>query len=86
MFLIDTLLAAPVKGLVFVLRKVNDAVQEEIAQDERGIMADLAALHRALDNGALTEAEFDGREALLLQRLDRLHGEEASDASGSALS
>ena len=84
MFLIDDLLAAPLHGLVFVLRKIDQAVQEEIAGDERTIMAELSALHRSLDAGAITEAEFDAREQVLLQRLDRLHGEEGTDANGDA--
>jgi hypothetical protein len=86
MFLIDDLLSAPLRGLVFVLKKIDQAVQEEAALDERAIMADLSALHRALDNGAITEAEFDAREQVLLYRLDRLHGEDGSDASGDARS
>lgn len=86
MFLIDDLLAAPLRGLVFVLKKIDQAVQEEVALDERAIMADLSALHRALDGGAITEAEFDAREQALLQRLDRLHGEDGVDANDEARS
>ena len=84
MLFIDDLLAAPLRGLVFVLKKIDQAVQEEIALDERAIMTELSTLHRALDSGAITEAEFDAREQALLRRLDRLHGEDGTDVDGDA--
>ncbi len=80
MIIIDGLLAAPLRGLMFVLEKINEAVQEEAEAEERTIMADLSALHRALDSGAISEAEFDWREQKLLDRLDHLHAARASDA------
>jgi hypothetical protein len=46
-------------------------------------MAELAALHRALDSGQLTEDAFDTREAELLEQLDRLHGKDPGDNAGS---
>jgi len=86
MFLIDNLLGAPMNGLMFVFRKINDAVHEEMALDERALMSELTALHRALDEGAISEAEFEPREHALLERLDRLHGEQAENDSNSATS
>jgi hypothetical protein len=50
--------------------------------EERAIMADLSALHRALDSAAITEAEFDAREQELLRRLDQLHSEDGGNACG----
>ena len=75
MIIIDSLLAAPLRGLMFVLEKIDEAVREEAEAEERTIMADLSALHRALDSGAITEAEFDGREQKLLDRLDHLRSD-----------
>ncbi|MFZ3181403.1 MAG: gas vesicle protein GvpG [Methylocystis silviterrae] len=86
MIIIDSLLAAPLRGLMFVLEKIDEAVQKEIEAEEQAVMADLSALHRALDSGAMTEAEFDMREQKLLDRLDRLHSEGGSDAHGDASS
>jgi hypothetical protein len=74
MLLIDDLLMAPFKGLLFVLREVQKAANEEQAGDERATMAELAALHRALEDGQLTEAAFDEQETLLLERLDWIRG------------
>lgn len=80
MLIIDDILAAPLRGLIFVLKKIDEAVREEAANEERAVMADLSALHRALDEGAIGAAEFDARERELLDRLDRLRSRGVSDA------
>ena len=74
MLLIDDLLMAPVRGLLFVVREIGKAVAEEKVADERAVIAGLATLHRALDSGQLTEDAFDAEEAKLLEQLDRLQG------------
>lgn len=79
MLLIDDLLAAPVRGLMFVLREIADAADAEREAEQRTVMSELAALHRRLDAGAIGEADFDRSEQDLLQRLDRLHGAEEPD-------
>ena len=85
MFIIDDLLASPARGLMFVLRKINEAVQLEREAQEKVTMAELTALHRELDEGKITEDEFDAREHVLLTRLDgpqKDHGD-GSDNAGS---
>lgn len=84
MLLIDDLLAAPLRGLIFVLTEVNAAVEAERASDERRIIAELAELHRQLDGGWITEADFAAGEEVLLHRLDSLRGEGGSDGRGRA--
>lgn len=74
MLLVDDLLAGPVRGLVFVLKKIDEVVRQEFEAEERAIMADLSALHQALDAGSLTEAEFEIREETLLNQLEGLRG------------
>lgn len=76
MLLIDNLLMAPGRGLLFVLRQVAKAAEEELEGEERAVLAELSALHRSLDSGELTEGAFDAQEARLLERLDRIHGVE----------
>ncbi|MGD1035855.1 MAG: gas vesicle protein GvpG [Roseiarcus sp.] len=76
MLLIDDLLMAPCRGLMFVLREIAKAAQEEQAAEKRAVMVELAALHRSLDSGRLTEEAFDAQETRLLERLDRLRGVE----------
>lgn len=82
MLLIDDLLAAPLRGLFFVLKEISAAVQAERAADERRIIAELAALHRQLDGNQITEADFANRETRLLQQLDSLRGEGEANGSG----
>ncbi len=81
MLLIDDLLAAPLRGLFFVLKEINAAVQAERASDERRIIAELAELHRKLDANQITEAEFEAGEERLLHRLDSLRGGGEADGS-----
>lgn len=86
MLLVDDLLAAPFRGLMFVLREIDKAVQAERAAENRAAMAELSELHRALDRGQVTEAEFDAREQVLLQRLDSLQGGRRGDDDDNAQS
>jgi hypothetical protein len=81
MLLIDDLLMAPFKGLLFVMREVARAAEEEQAGEERATMGELAALHRSLESGQLTEDAFDAREIELLERLERLRGVESGDGA-----
>ena len=85
MFIIDDLLASPVRGLMFVLRKINDAVQQERDAQKKATMTELTALHRELDEGKITEDEFDAREHTLLSRLDKMQRDDGdeSDNGGS---
>lgn len=73
MLLIDDILAAPFRGLLFILKEIDKAVQQECEAEEKRTTAQLVELHRRLEAGALSEAEFDAEEAVLLQKLDDLH-------------
>lgn len=82
MFLLDDLLMLPFRGLLFVAREVDKAVKAEQAAEPARITAELGELHRQLQDGRIDEAEFDRRERVLLDLLDRLQGvEEDADAS-----
>ncbi len=79
MFIIDDLLASPARGLMFVLRKINDAVQQEREAQKRATVAELTALHRELDEGRISEEEFEAREGVLLGRLDEVQRDDGGD-------
>ena len=81
MFLIDDLLLSPVKGVLWVFREVHDAAQQELAGESEAITATLSELYMKLETGQITETEFDAREKVLLDRLDRLQAEEEAAAS-----
>ncbi len=83
MFLIDDLLASPARGLMFVLRKINDAVQQEREAQGKATMAELTALHRDLEEGRITEEDFDAREEVLLSRLDEMQKDDGDDSDNA---
>ncbi len=72
MLLLDDLLMLPFRGLLFVARKVHEAVEEERAAEPARITAQLTELHRRLESGNIDEREFDRQEQVLLDRLERL--------------
>ena len=76
MFLIDDILLAPAKGVLWVFREIHDAAQEELAGESETITAALSELYMRLETEQITEAEFDAQETTLLDRLDRLQAEE----------
>lgn len=73
MFLIDDIVMAPGSFLMWVMRKVHEAALEELENDTARITAELSELHRKLETGAITEAQFEAREKELLDRLDQIH-------------
>lgn len=80
MFLIDDLVLAPVKGILWVFREIHDAAQQEMAGERESITAALSELYMRLETGQISEAEFEAREKELLDRLDRLQAAEARPA------
>lgn len=79
MLLLDDLLLAPFRGLLWVFEKVRDAADEEAAGEADAITEELRQLYLMLEAGKITEAEFDAREHTLLDRLDAIRARE-SDA------
>jgi SMC interacting uncharacterized protein involved in chromosome segregation len=72
MFIIDDILMAPGSFLMWVMRKVHEAAEEELENDATRITAELSELHRKLETGAITESQFEAQEKELLDRLDRI--------------
>jgi len=84
MFLIDDILLSPVYGVIWLGRKLNEAVQEELASEKKTITLELSELYMMLEIGKITEVEFDQREKELLDRLMKM--EDTSDFTEKALS
>jgi Gas vesicle protein G len=80
MFLVDDLLLAPFKGMLWVFGEIHDAAQQELDGEKETITAALSELYMKLETGQLTETEFDAQEKVLLDRLDILQAEEESAA------
>ena len=70
MFLIDSLLSAPIKGVVWLATKFNDIVEKE-QYGEENIMARLMELQLRLELEEISEVEFEKAEKELLIRLNQ---------------
>jgi hypothetical protein len=77
--IVDDLLAAPIKGLLWVFQEIqkNASAEQHARRDE--IMAALSALYRDLEQGEITDDAFDAREQALLDELDALNAREDED-------
>lgn len=72
MLLIDDIILAPLKGILWVAKNVHTATLEEIEAQHQHITAELSELYMMLDTGRITEEEFNEREGQLLDKLDDL--------------
>ena len=79
MFLIDDILLAPARGLLWVFKEIHHAVEQEQANEADAITAKLSELYMMLETGQMTEAEFDAAEKALLDRLDAIKEGEDSE-------
>ena len=69
MFLVDDVLLAPFKGLIWLSKKINDVVEKEL-YDEQNIKEKLMELQMKLEMEEISEEEYKIREEELLARLD----------------
>ena len=76
MLLIDDLLTAPFRSLLWIFQEIHRAVLEETQQQKENITQQLAELYMLLETGQITEQEFDEQEAVLLDLLEK-HDESA---------
>jgi len=74
MFLIDDLLLAPLKGVIFIANKINEVLEKEMS-DEGSVKERLMALQLQFEMDEIDEDEYDRREDELLQQLDRIRAE-----------
>lgn len=70
-FLLDDILLAPLNGLIFIAEKIHAQAMEELL-DEEGVRQELRTLYMLLETGKISEAEFEAREAALVERLEEI--------------
>ena len=70
-FLLDDILLAPLNGLIFIAEKIHAQAMEELL-DEEGVRQELRELYMLLETGKISEAEFEAREAALVERLEEI--------------
>ena len=74
MFLIDSILLAPLKGIIWMGQKLSDMAQEELS-DEGHIKEELMRLQLQFELDEISQPEYDRKEEELLDRLDFITNE-----------
>jgi len=74
MLIVDDILFFPAKSLLWIFREIYNATQQEITNEADAITSQLSELYMMLETGKITEAEFDEKEKVLLDRLDEIQG------------
>ncbi|MHB1101898.1 MAG: gas vesicle protein GvpG [Devosia sp.] len=72
--MLGSLVFAPFHGLAFIFREIAKAVDKDREAQREQVMASLRELHRGIETGSLTEAEFQRQEKTMLDRLESLQG------------
>ena len=70
-FLLDDILLAPLKGVVWIAEKIQEAAEKELL-DEEQVKRDLTELYMRLETGQITEEEFTRQEEELVERLEAI--------------
>ena len=78
MFLIDSILLAPLKGVVWLGQKLNEIAQNELNDDGR-IKEELMALQLRFELDQISEQEYNEKEEGLLARLDAITNAEEKE-------
>ena len=71
MFLIDSILLAPVKGVVWLGEKLNEVAGKEL-NDDGLIKQELMELQLRFELDEISEQEYNEKENELLDRLDAI--------------
>ncbi|MFH2030733.1 MAG: gas vesicle protein GvpG [Bacteroidota bacterium] len=80
MFLIDDILLAPLKGVIWIGEKLNELVEKE--SDEGSIKEKLMALQLKYELDEISEEEYNEEEKKLLMRLDIILKQEKEKGNG----
>lgn len=79
MFIIDDLLLAPARGLMFIFKEIHKRVEDEL-YNETNIIRQLRSMQRSLEFGEITEEEYDRAEEVLVERLKAAREINASES------
>jgi hypothetical protein len=79
MLLVDDILLFPVHSIMWVFREISEIAQKELDGEATSITEQLRVLYMQLETGRITEAEFDSKEKLLLDRLDAIESRQEDE-------
>jgi hypothetical protein len=78
MFLIDSILLAPLKGIVWLGEKLNEMAEKELSDTGR-IKEELMRLQLQFELDEIGQQEYDQKEKELLDRLDAITNAEEKE-------
>ena len=84
MFLVDDILAAPGKAMLFLFRELAKKAKDDFLDDET-VKQQLQEIYALLDSGSISGHEFESREMQLLQRLEQIARIKSGAAEALAL-
>ena len=79
MFLIDDILLAPLKGVIWLGKKINEVVEKEFS-DQGRIKEELMQLQLRFEMDEINEEEYKKQEKELLERLDAIRKTKEGEA------
>ena len=82
MFLIDDILLAPLKSVIWLGKKINEVVEREVS-DEGRIKERLMELQLRFELDEISEDEYNKQEKELLARLDEIRRAKEEVSNGS---
>ena len=71
-FLIDDILLASIKGIVWIAEKVRDMALEELEDTPEKLQRELLDLQMTFETEEITEAEYEKKEKDILERMEVL--------------
>ena len=78
MFILDDILLSPIKGIVWIGKKIEEVVKRE-TNDKSKIQENLLELQMRLELEEITESEYEKEEKKLLADLNRIQKEEEGE-------
>lgn len=72
MFIIDDILLAPVKGVVYIAKKIHELAEEELADTGEKLKRELLDLQMLFETDQISEEEYQKKERDILGRLEAL--------------
>ncbi|MBI3327401.1 MAG: gas vesicle protein GvpG [Nitrospinae bacterium] len=70
-FLLDDILLAPLKGVLWIAERVQEQTEKELF-DEEGVKRQLTELYMLLETRKISEEAFERAEAELVERLEEI--------------
>ena len=74
MLIIDDLMFGPLKGIIFLAKKINEVIEKETS-DEGAIKERLMALQLKFEMDEIGEEEYDRQEDELLNLLEQIRAD-----------